>query len=80
MSAIDTGSTPAVSDGGLIPRRDMGVIWVLLAAAFVAILNETTMNMAIPHLIDDLGITPLAAQWVTSAFMLTSPPTATCAE
>ncbi|MBS1898521.1 MAG: multidrug efflux MFS transporter [Actinobacteria bacterium] len=71
MSAIDTGSTPAVSDGGLIPRRDMGVIWVLLAAAFVAILNETTMNMAIPHLIDDLGITPLAAQWVTSAFMLT---------
>ena len=71
MSAIDTGSTPAVSDGGLIPRRDMGVIWVLLAAAFVAILNETTMNMAIPHLIDDLSITPLAAQWVTSAFMLT---------
>ncbi|MBS1907501.1 MAG: multidrug efflux MFS transporter [Actinobacteria bacterium] len=71
MSAIETGSTPVVPDRGLIPRRDMGVIWVLLAAAFVAILNETTMNMAIPHLIDDLSITPLAAQWVTSAFMLT---------
>ena len=71
MSAMETGPTPIVSEGGLIPRRDMGVIWVLLAAAFVAILNETTMNMAIPHLIDDLSITPLAAQWVTSAFMLT---------
>ncbi|MFF5625963.1 DHA2 family efflux MFS transporter permease subunit [Microbacterium sp. LWH10-1.2] len=73
MSAVDTGSistTPAPSTG-LIPRRDMRVIWVLLTAAFVTILNETTMGMAIPHLIDDLGITPIAAQWVTSAFMLT---------
>lgn len=72
MSAVDTGSisTPP-APAGLIPRRDMRVIWVLLTAAFVAILNETTMGMAIPHLIDDLGITPIAAQWVTSAFMLT---------
>ncbi|HWS51608.1 MAG TPA: DHA2 family efflux MFS transporter permease subunit [Microbacterium sp.] len=73
MSAVDTGSittTPAPT-GELIPRRDMRVIWVLLTAAFVAILNETTMGMAIPHLIHDLSISPLAAQWVTSAFMLT---------
>ena len=41
------------------------------AAAFVAILNETTMGVAIPHLIDDLGITALQAQWLTTAFMLT---------
>ncbi|MBD8011072.1 MULTISPECIES: MDR family MFS transporter [Microbacterium] len=72
MSAVRTGSTPvARPSAGLIPARDMAVIWVLLAAAFVAILNETTMGIAIPHLITDLGITPLAAQWVTSAFMLT---------
>jgi DHA2 family lincomycin resistance protein-like MFS transporter len=71
MSAIETGSVPTSAGSSLIPRRDMAVIWVLLAAAFVAILNETTMSMAIPHLIDDLHITPLDAQWVTSAFMLT---------
>ena len=71
MSAIETGPVPTTAGSALIPRRDMAVIWVLLAAAFVAILNETTMSMAIPHLIDDLKITPLAAQWVTSAFMLT---------
>ncbi|MFE6995408.1 MDR family MFS transporter [Microbacterium sp. NPDC057659] len=70
MSAVDTGSVPIASNQ-VIPRKDMAVIWVLLAAAFVAILNETTMNMAIPHLITDLRISPLAAQWVTSAFMLT---------
>ncbi|MDR2321644.1 MDR family MFS transporter [Microbacterium sp. NPDC089698] len=71
MSATHTDSVPTSAGSSLIPRRDMAVIWVLLAAAFVAILNETTMSMAIPHLIDDLKITPLAAQWVTSAFMLT---------
>lgn len=47
------------------------VIWLLLAAAFVAILNETTMGVAIPHLIADLGITYRTAQWLTTAFMLT---------
>lgn len=71
MPSADTGSVPQASTAPLIPRKDMAVIWVLLAAAFVAILNETTMGMAIPHLIDDLGIDALAAQWVTSAFMLT---------
>ncbi len=72
MSTADTGTTPVQgASPGFIPAKDMAVIWVLLAAAFVAILNETTMGMAIPHLITDLGITPIAAQWVTSAFMLT---------
>lgn len=50
MSAVDTGSistTPAAA-GGEIPRKDMRVIWLLLVAAFVAILNETTMGIAIP--------------------------------
>lgn len=71
MSAVHTGSVPTTADSATIPRKDMAVIWVLLTAAFVAILNETTMGMAIPHLIADLHITPIAAQWVTSAFMLT---------
>lgn len=72
MSAVHTGPSPVQpASSGDIPRKDMAVIWVLLTAAFVAILNETTMGMAIPHLITDLDITPIAAQWVTSAFMLT---------
>ncbi|WP_336646019.1 DHA2 family efflux MFS transporter permease subunit [Microbacterium sp. USHLN186] len=72
MSDVRTGHAPAAAASrAIMPAKDMAVIWVLLAAAFVAILNETTMGMAIPHLITDLGITPIAAQWVTSAFMLT---------
>ncbi|MCI1020251.1 multidrug efflux MFS transporter [Microbacterium sp. C5A9] len=73
MSAVDTGSitTPPATAPGEIPRSDMRVIWLLLVAAFVAILNETTMGIAIPHLNADLGIPPELGQWLTSAFMLT---------
>ncbi|UFU04584.1 multidrug efflux MFS transporter [Ruania suaedae] len=49
----------------------MRVIWLLLTAAFVAILNETTMAIAIPELNRTLGIPPEQGQWLTSAFMLT---------
>ena len=73
MSAVDTGSisTPPAATGGEASRKDMRVIWLLLVAAFVAILNETTMGIAIPHLNADLGIPPELGQWLTSAFMLT---------
>ncbi|MEJ5919653.1 MULTISPECIES: MDR family MFS transporter [unclassified Corynebacterium] len=46
-------------------------IYVLLAAAFIAILNETVMSVAIPVIKDDVGITATTAQWVTTAFLLT---------
>ena len=51
--------------------RNSRVIWLLLAASFVVILNETIMGVAIPHLVTDLGITIEQAQWLTTAFMLT---------
>lgn len=57
--------------GPILTPEQNRVVWLLLAAAFVAILNETTMGVAIPHLITDLDITALAAQWLTTAFMLT---------
>lgn len=47
------------------------VISLLLVSAFVVILNETIMGVALPHLMTDLNITAGAAQWLTTAFMLT---------
>jgi DHA2 family lincomycin resistance protein-like MFS transporter len=47
------------------------VIGLLLVSAFVVILNETIMGVAIPHLMADLKIPASSAQWLTSAFMLT---------
>ncbi|WP_406249502.1 DHA2 family efflux MFS transporter permease subunit [Microbacterium sp. M] len=70
--ATTTGSIPTTAkQAPMIPRSDMRVIWLLLVAAFVAILNETTMGIAIPHLNEDLGLPPELGQWLTSAFMLT---------
>ncbi len=51
--------------------RNRLVIGLLLVSAFVVILNETIMGVAIPHLMADLKIAASAAQWLTSAFMLT---------
>jgi len=47
------------------------VIAVLLVSAFVVILNETIMGVALPHLMADLSISANVAQWLTTAFMLT---------
>ncbi|TFD22564.1 MDR family MFS transporter [Cryobacterium sp. TMS1-13-1] len=52
-------------------KRNQLVIRLLLVSAFVVILNETIMGVALPHLMDDLSITATAAQWLTTAFMLT---------
>jgi MFS transporter, DHA2 family, lincomycin resistance protein len=47
------------------------VIWLLVGSAFVMILNETIMSVALPALIADLRITVSTAQWLTSGFLLT---------
>ncbi|MFE9581324.1 MDR family MFS transporter [Nocardia sp. NPDC006044] len=57
----------APAKGGRTPL----VIRVLVLATFVVILNETIMINAIPRLMADLDVTERAAQWVSTAFMLT---------
>ncbi|GGU16850.1 MDR family MFS transporter [Nocardioides albus] len=52
-------------------RRTPAVINLLVLATFVVILNETIMLNAIPNLMNSFGVTEHAAQWVSTAFMLT---------
>ena len=52
-------------------RRNKLVINLILVSSFVVILNETIMSIAIPPLMQSLGVTAAAAQWVTTAFLLT---------
>ncbi|HEV7950719.1 MAG TPA: MFS transporter, partial [Glaciihabitans sp.] len=52
-------------------KRDQLVIRLLLVSAFVVILNETIMGVALPQLMNDLDITASLAQWLTTAFLLT---------
>jgi len=72
VPSVDAGALagPAAAAPRIAPR-DQRVIWLLLAATFVVILNETIMTVAIPKLMDDLHIDALAAQWLSTAFMLT---------
>lgn len=68
-----TGSIPsggASADDRLPPGSKL-LIGLLLVSAFVVILNETIMSVALPRLMEDLDITASSAQWLTTGFMLT---------
>ncbi|WP_432543329.1 MDR family MFS transporter [Kineococcus sp. SYSU DK002] len=68
-------TTPAPAappaDRDRLAPGDATVIGLLLVSAFVVILNETIMGVALPRLMADLGITAATGQWLTTGFMLT---------
>jgi DHA2 family lincomycin resistance protein-like MFS transporter len=68
MLSDTTLTTPPVAQD--TSRRDMGIIFTLLVAAFVVILNETIMNVALPKLMAELHISASTAQWLATAYML----------
>lgn len=47
------------------------LIGILVAAAFVAILNETALSNALPSLMREFEVGEDVAQWLTTVFMLT---------
>src|SRR5690242_10426369 len=59
------------ADAAVPSRGTPPVIRWLVLATFIVILNETIMINAIPRLMTDLAITASAAQWLSTAFMLT---------
>lgn len=52
------------------PIRRGPIIAALLIGAFVALLNQTLMNVALPKMMEDLNIVANTAQWLTTGFML----------
>src|SRR5690625_7512359 len=46
------------------------IVIVLISAAFVAILNQTLLTTAFPHIMKDLNIDANSVQWLQSIFML----------
>jgi len=65
----DSAARPEAS--GRLSRQDLTVIALLLASSFVVILNETTMGVALPAIMSEMGVTEASGQWLTTAFMLT---------
>lgn len=54
------------------PYNRMLLMTVMLVGAFVAILNQTILSTALPHIMVDLNITASTGQWLTTAFLLTN--------
>lgn len=48
----------------------VSIILVLILGAFVALLNQTLMNVALPKMMTDLNISTNTAQWITTGYML----------
>ncbi|OUE31009.1 Multidrug export protein EmrB [Clavibacter michiganensis] len=67
-AAADRAAAP---EDERLPHGAPLVIGLLVVAAFVVILNETIMSVALPSLMVDLQITTATAQWLTTGFMLT---------
>src|SRR4051812_2336506 len=47
-----------------------GVLAVLIVGAFIAFLNNTLLNIALPSIMADLKIDPSTGQWLITGFML----------
>lgn len=64
-------STTTLDEVAQVTARNKLVINLLLVSSFVVILNETMMPVATPLLMQAFGVTAAAAQWLTTAFLLT---------
>lgn len=63
-----------ISEGG--PKashpeiKPVPIISVLIIGAFVAILNQTLINVALPRMMTDLNVTTNTIQWLVTGYML----------
>ena len=77
MTQPETGLDPAPhpvaahAHSDRLPPETVRLLGVLMVGAFVVILNETAMNVALATIMDDLHVTERTAQWLTTGFMLT---------
>ena len=59
VEAADAATSPAgaAAEATSVSPQNLTVIYLLLVSAFVVILNETIMAVALPHLMADLNAT-----------------------
>ncbi|MCP8969961.1 DHA2 family efflux MFS transporter permease subunit [Ectobacillus ponti] len=51
-------------------RPPYGILAVLMVGAFIAFLNNTLLNIALPSIMKDLDVDASTVQWLTTGFML----------
>lgn len=58
------------SGGTFGSKGNFLVIMVMILGVFVAILNETLLNVALSKIMEDIGVAPGTAQWLTTGYLL----------
>ncbi|WP_088072005.1 DHA2 family efflux MFS transporter permease subunit [Gottfriedia luciferensis] len=51
-------------------RPPYGIITILMTGAFIAFLNSTLLNIALPSIMKDLDVGPSTVQWLSTGYML----------
>jgi len=51
-------------------RPPYGIITILMIGAFISMLNETLLNVALPSIMKDLDVGASTVQWLATAYML----------
>ncbi|WP_430510661.1 DHA2 family efflux MFS transporter permease subunit [Gottfriedia solisilvae] len=51
-------------------RPPYGIITILMIGAFIAFLNNTLLNIALPSIMKDLDVEPSTVQWLSTGYML----------
>ena len=65
-------ATPATPAPPTLPKKQLiGIIGALALGAFLMILNETVLTVALPSIMADYGVSAAAGQWLTTGFLLT---------
>ncbi|SFJ88868.1 drug resistance transporter, EmrB/QacA subfamily [Halobacillus dabanensis] len=52
------------------PINRIAIVSVLLVSAFVAVLNQTLLNTALPNIMETLHVSASTSQWLMTGFML----------
>ncbi|WP_108670118.1 DHA2 family efflux MFS transporter permease subunit [Peribacillus acanthi] len=52
------------------PRPPYGLLAVLMVGAFIAFLNNTLLNIALPSIMNDLKVDAATVQWLSTGYML----------
>jgi EmrB/QacA subfamily drug resistance transporter len=51
-------------------RPNWGILAILMIGAFISMLNETLLNVALPSIMKDLDVSPSTVQWLSTGYML----------
>lgn len=68
---VRPGAEGGAGSTASMPEESVRLIALLVGSAFVVILNETIMGVALPELMREFDVPASSAQWLTTIFLLT---------